>query len=85
MPGLTSLGEELSSAIDEVIADVRERTYGSSCVLDDDVEDLFLSAATTATNAFAIWLSSGDPDRARRAGMGASRILVNWPPGTMRH
>jgi len=75
MPGLTSLGEELSSAIDEVVADLRERTYGSSCVLDDDVEELFLAAARMATSAFALWLSSGDPERARRAGMGASRIF----------
>ena len=75
MPGLTSLGEELSSATEEVIADLRERTYGSSCVLDDDVEELFLAAARTATSAFAIWLLSGDPERARRAGMGASRIF----------
>jgi len=75
MPGLTSLGEELSSAIEEVIADLRERSYRSSCVLDDDVEELFLTAARTATSAFAIWLLSGDPERARRAGMGASGIF----------
>jgi diguanylate cyclase (GGDEF)-like protein len=75
MPGLTSLGREMSLAVDEVVADLRERTYGSSCVLDDDIEELFLTAARTATEAFALWLATGDPERARRAGQGASRVF----------
>ena len=75
MSNVTSLGVALSMAVDDVVADLKERTNGSRYVLDDGVEDLFLVAARTSTEAFAHWLSSGDPKSARTEGMGASRIF----------
>jgi diguanylate cyclase (GGDEF)-like protein len=65
----------MSLAVEEVVADLRERTYGSSCVLDEDVEESFLTAARVMTGAFALWLSTGDPERARHAGQSASRVF----------
>ena len=53
MSNVTSIGVALSMAVDDVVADLKERTNGSRYVLDDGVEDLFLVAARTSTEAFA--------------------------------
>ena len=67
--GLASLGGALSVAVDDVVCGLRQRTLESSCVLDEAVEGIFLSAAETSTAAFALWLSSGNPEAARRNGL----------------
>jgi diguanylate cyclase (GGDEF)-like protein len=71
----TTLGKSLSLVIDDVVADLKERTNASGHVLDEAIEDIFLDAARTSTAAFALWLSSGDPESARADGMGASRMF----------
>jgi diguanylate cyclase (GGDEF)-like protein len=71
--GLVSLGNALSMATDAVVIGIRLRTLESNCVLDEGVEAIFLAAASTSTAAFAHWLSSGDPDLARRDGLDAVR------------
>jgi diguanylate cyclase (GGDEF)-like protein len=60
-------------AIDDVVTGLRGRTLESNCVLDEGVEAIFLAAAKTSTAAFSYWLSSGDPDLARRDGLDAVR------------
>ena len=45
-------------------------------MLDEAVEGIFLSAAATSTAAFALWLSSGNPDVARRSGLEAIRLFA---------
>ena len=72
---LSSLGAALSVGVDEVVADLKDRTNRSRFVLDEGIEDLFLAAASTCTAAFALWLSSGDPENARIEGRGATRIF----------
>jgi diguanylate cyclase (GGDEF)-like protein len=74
--GLTSLGEALSLSTDDVVAGLRWRTMESRCVLDQAVEAIFLAAAETSTAAFAHWLSSGDPEAARRQGLDAVRLFA---------
>jgi hypothetical protein len=48
----------------------------SSCVLDEGVEGVFLAAAEPSTAVFALWLSSGDPEVARREGLDAVRMFA---------
>jgi diguanylate cyclase (GGDEF)-like protein len=72
---LASLGRALSLAVDSVVADLAQRDLKSRCVLDEAVEALILAIARTSTGAFALWLSSGDADSARREGLDASRIF----------
>jgi diguanylate cyclase (GGDEF)-like protein len=74
--GLASLGGALSVAVDDVVCGLRQRTLESSCVLDEAVEGIFLSAAETSTAAFALWLSSGNPEAARRNGLEAVRLFA---------
>jgi len=73
--GLVSLGSALTLAVDDVVADLQQRDLQSRCVLDEAVEALILAIAKTSTGAFALWLSSGDEDTARREGLDASRIF----------
>ncbi|MGO8862084.1 MAG: diguanylate cyclase domain-containing protein [Acidimicrobiales bacterium] len=73
---LAALGAALSVAVDQVVSDLRQRTIESTCVLDEGVEDIFLAAAQTSTAAFALWLTSGDPDEARRNGLEAVRLFA---------
>ena len=72
---LALLGDALSLAIDEVVCDLQGRDLQSRCVLEDAVESLILTIARTSTGAFALWLSSGDEDDARREGLDASRVF----------
>jgi diguanylate cyclase (GGDEF)-like protein len=74
--GLASLGNALSMATDDVVLGLRQRTLESNRVLDEGVEAIFLAAAKTSTAAFAHWLSSGDPDLARRDGLDAVRMFA---------
>jgi diguanylate cyclase (GGDEF)-like protein len=71
LDGLASLGDALSVAVDNVTADLRRRTRESQFVLAEDVEEIFLAVADTSTAAFARWLSSGNPEAARRKGLDA--------------
>ena len=73
---LSSLGDALSLAVDDVVADLHRRTRKSGHVLDDSAEEIILGAAATSTTAFALWLSSGDPAVARRHGLDASRMFA---------
>jgi diguanylate cyclase (GGDEF)-like protein len=70
-----SLGRALSVAVDTVVADLEQRDLQSRCVLDDAVEALILAIARSSTATFALWLSTGDEDTARREGLDASRIF----------
>ncbi len=45
-------------------------------MLDDSIEAVFLAAAETSTAAFALWLSSGDPEIARRDGLDAVQMFA---------
>jgi diguanylate cyclase (GGDEF)-like protein len=72
---LSPLGAALSAGVNEVVADLKNRTNQSRFVLEDSLEELFLSAARTCTAAFALWLSSGNPEMARTEGTGATRIF----------
>jgi diguanylate cyclase (GGDEF)-like protein len=65
----------LSLAVDEVVADLRQRNLQSRYVLDEAVEGLILAIARSSTGAFALWLSSGEEEAARREGIDASRIF----------
>lgn len=76
MDAVPLLGDALALVADEVVADLHRRTRESACVLDDGVEEVFLSAGKTSTVAFALWLSNGDPAAARRVGLDASRMFA---------
>jgi diguanylate cyclase (GGDEF)-like protein len=76
MDAVPLLGDALALGADDVAADLHRRTRESACVLDDGVEEVFLSAGKTSTTAFALWLSSGDPAAARRVGLDASRMFA---------
>jgi diguanylate cyclase (GGDEF)-like protein len=69
------LGHELSLGVDAVIADLHRRTQLSGHVLEEDVENLFLAAGRRSTEAFAVWMISGNPEIARREGLKASQIF----------
>jgi diguanylate cyclase (GGDEF)-like protein len=73
--GIATLGRELKLAVELIVADQRQLTQISDHVLDEDVENLFLSAARTSTEAFSLWMTSGNPDIARQAGLDASEIF----------
>ena len=73
---LASLGDALSLAVCDVVADVDRRTQGSRCVFDEEVEEIFLTTTKTLTAAFAGWLSNGDREAARRDGIDPARIFV---------
>jgi diguanylate cyclase (GGDEF)-like protein len=72
---LATLGSALSLAVEDVVADLEQRNLRSRCVLDSMVEELILGIARTSTGAFALWLSSGNEDTARREGLDASRTF----------
>ena len=69
------LGRELSLTVEQVVSDLHQRSQSSSHVLDSDVEDLFLAAARSSTKAFALWMTSGNPEVARKEGLRASQIF----------
>jgi diguanylate cyclase (GGDEF)-like protein len=72
---IATLGGELKLVVHLIVDEVRERTQISNHVLDDDVENLFLAASRSSTEAFALWMTSGNPDIARQAGLDASQIF----------
>jgi diguanylate cyclase (GGDEF)-like protein len=72
---LVPLGTALSLAVDDVVADLQQRNQESRYVLDAAVEELILAIARSSTGAFALWLSSGEEEAARREGIDASRIF----------
>jgi hypothetical protein len=58
-----------------VVADLRQRTELSGHVLEEDVENLFLAAARSSTEAFVVWMITGNPDLGKKEGLKASQIF----------
>lgn len=73
--GVAVLGRELDLTVERIVADLHQRSQRSDHVLDSDVEVLFLAAARSSTKAFALWMTSGNPDVARSEGLSASQIF----------